>query len=134
MRLDTKYQMTYTAEVTGVFTAALHFSLSGMSLRCLGDAAQLTAQFPQSRCGCNWSCDRRSRSVVFWQLTPEMPVSIVHYMVNYREPRLARAFAALMGTRRTILARLELEDSASATELAMPFAIKWPAVIREKRR
>jgi DNA-binding transcriptional ArsR family regulator len=68
-------------------------------------------------------------------LTPEIPVSIVHCMVNYQERRLDRTFAALMdGTRRAILARLELEDSASVTELSKPFAIKLPAVIRKKRR
>jgi hypothetical protein len=56
-------------------------------------------------------------------------------MVNYQERRLDRTFAALMdGTRRAILARLELEDSASVTELSKPFAIKLPAVIRKKRR
>jgi DNA-binding transcriptional ArsR family regulator len=65
------------------------------------------------------------------QLTPESPVSIVHYMVNYQERQLDRTFAALMdGTRRAILARLELEDSASVTELAKPFAIKLPAVMK----
>jgi hypothetical protein len=72
---------------------------------------------------------------VFSQLTPEIPVSIVHYMVNYKERQLDRTFAALMdGTHRAVLANLELEDSSSVTELAMPFAIKWPAVIRKKRR
>jgi hypothetical protein len=29
------------------------------------------------------------------RLTPEIPVSIVHYMVNYQERRLDRTFAAL---------------------------------------
>jgi DNA-binding transcriptional ArsR family regulator len=52
-------------------------------------------------------------------------------MVNYQERQLDRTFAALMdGTRRAILARLELEDSASVTELAKPFAIKLPAVMK----
>jgi DNA-binding transcriptional ArsR family regulator len=64
-------------------------------------------------------------------LTPGSAVSIVHYMVNYQKRQLARTFAALMdGTRRAILARLELEDSASVTELAKPFAIKLPAVMK----
>jgi DNA-binding transcriptional ArsR family regulator len=71
------------------------------------------------------------RHVVCSQLTPESPVSIVHYMVNYHERQLDRTFAALMDrTRRAILARLELEDSASVTELAKPFAIKLPAVMK----
>jgi hypothetical protein len=64
---------------------------------------------------------------VFSQLTPEIPVSIVYYMVNYQERRLDRAFAALMdGTSRGVLARLELEDSASVTELAMPSRSSGP--------
>jgi DNA-binding transcriptional ArsR family regulator len=64
-------------------------------------------------------------------LTPEAPVGIVHYMVNYLERQLDRTFAALMdGTRRAILARLEGEDSATVSELAKPFAIKLPAVMK----
>jgi DNA-binding transcriptional ArsR family regulator len=52
-------------------------------------------------------------------------------MVNYRERQLDRTFAALMdGTRRAILARLESEASASVSELAKPFAIKLPAVMK----
>jgi DNA-binding transcriptional ArsR family regulator len=52
-------------------------------------------------------------------------------MVNYRERQLDRTFAALVdGTRRAILARLEREDSASVSDLAKPFAIKLPAVMK----
>jgi DNA-binding transcriptional ArsR family regulator len=44
---------------------------------------------------------------------------------------LDRTFAALVDpTRRAILARLEREDSASVSELARPFAIKLPAVMK----
>jgi DNA-binding transcriptional ArsR family regulator len=51
-------------------------------------------------------------------------------MVNYRE-QLDRTFAALVDpTRRAILARLEEEDSASVSELAKPFAIKLPAIMK----
>ena len=51
-------------------------------------------------------------------------------MVNYQE-RLNRTFAALVDpTRRAILARLEHEDGASVSELARPFAIKLPAVMK----
>src|SRR5580704_15065366 len=51
-------------------------------------------------------------------------------MVNYPD-RLDRTFAALVDpTRRAILARLEREDSASVSELATPFAIKLPAVMK----
>jgi DNA-binding transcriptional ArsR family regulator len=64
-------------------------------------------------------------------LTPDTSLRIVHHMVNYKESRLDRTFAALMDrTRREILARLEREDGASVTELAKPFAIKLPAVMK----
>jgi DNA-binding transcriptional ArsR family regulator len=51
-------------------------------------------------------------------------------MVNYPE-RLDRTFAALVDpTRRAILARLECQESVSVSELARPFAIKLPAVMK----
>ena len=51
-------------------------------------------------------------------------------MVNYQS-RLDRTFAALVDpTRRAILAQLERKDGASVTELAEPFAIKLPAVMK----
>jgi DNA-binding transcriptional ArsR family regulator len=51
-------------------------------------------------------------------------------MVNYSE-RLDRTFAALVDpTRRAILARLEREGGASVSELARPFPIKLPAVMK----
>jgi DNA-binding transcriptional ArsR family regulator len=51
-------------------------------------------------------------------------------MVNY-ESRLTRTFAALVDpTRRAILARLEREEAVSVSELARPFAIKLPAVMK----
>ncbi len=50
--------------------------------------------------------------------------------MNYQE-RLDRTFAALVDpTRRAILARLERKDGASIGELAEPFAIKLPAVMK----
>src|ERR1700685_1048296 len=52
-------------------------------------------------------------------------------MVNYSDRQLDRPCAALVdGTRRAILARLEREDGASVSELAKPFAIKLPAVMK----
>ncbi len=55
---------------------------------------------------------------------------ILHYMENYQS-QLDRTFAALVDpTRRAILARLEQEDGASVSELAKPFAIKLPAVMK----
>jgi DNA-binding transcriptional ArsR family regulator len=51
-------------------------------------------------------------------------------MVNHQE-RLNRTFAALVDpTRRAILAQLERGDGASVSELARPFAIKLPGVMK----
>jgi DNA-binding transcriptional ArsR family regulator len=51
-------------------------------------------------------------------------------MVNYQD-RLGRTFAALVDpTRRAILAKLERRDGMSVSELAQPFAIKLPAVMK----
>ena len=51
-------------------------------------------------------------------------------MVNYHA-QLDRTFAALVDpTRRAILARLEREKSVSVSQLARPFAIKLPAVMK----
>lgn len=51
-------------------------------------------------------------------------------MVNYQQ-RLDRTFAALVDpTRRAILAHLERKESASVSELAQPFRIKLPAVMK----
>ena len=55
---------------------------------------------------------------------------IVHRMANYHE-ELDRTFGALSDpTRRAILTRLEREDRVSVSELARPFAIKLPAVMK----
>jgi DNA-binding transcriptional ArsR family regulator len=52
-------------------------------------------------------------------------------MVNYQTADLDRVFSALVDpTRRAILARLEAEESLSIGELAQPFAIKLPAVMK----
>lgn len=51
-------------------------------------------------------------------------------MVNYQQERLNRTFSALVDpTRRAILARLE-HGGTSVSELAAPFAIKLPAVMK----
>ncbi len=55
---------------------------------------------------------------------------MLSYMVNY-QTRLDRTFAALVDpTRRAILAQLERRISASVSELAEPFVIKLPAVMK----
>ncbi|HEY3786273.1 MAG TPA: metalloregulator ArsR/SmtB family transcription factor [Steroidobacteraceae bacterium] len=51
-------------------------------------------------------------------------------MVNY-QARLDVTFAALVDpTRRAILAQLERQESASVSELAAPFKIRLPAVMK----
>ena len=51
-------------------------------------------------------------------------------MVNYSE-RLDRVFGALVDpTRRAILVELERKNAATVSELAAPFAIKLPAVMK----
>jgi DNA-binding transcriptional ArsR family regulator len=62
--------------------------------------------------------------------TSNWPAFILSAMVNYNE-RLDRTFSALVdSTRRAILARLERSDGVSVSELAQPFAIKLPAVMK----
>ncbi len=52
-------------------------------------------------------------------------------MVKFSASQLDRTFAALVDpTRRAILARLEREESLPIGELARPFAIKLPAVMK----
>jgi DNA-binding transcriptional ArsR family regulator len=52
-------------------------------------------------------------------------------MVNYSPHDLDRVFATLADpTRRAILNRLEREESLSISELAEPFEIKLPAVMK----
>ena len=52
-------------------------------------------------------------------------------MVKYREATLDRTFAALADpTRRALLARLGERDSLSVSELAQPFAMSLPAIMK----
>lgn len=52
-------------------------------------------------------------------------------MVNYQEPVLDRTFAALADpTRRALIARLGEEQSVSVSELARPFTMSLPAVMK----
>jgi DNA-binding transcriptional ArsR family regulator len=52
-------------------------------------------------------------------------------MVKYQDSNLDTLFAALVDpTRRAILARLEADESVSISDLARPFAIKLPAVMK----
>jgi len=64
------------------------------------------------------------------RLTSPGTATILSYMVNQSE-RLDRVFAALVDpTRRAILVKLERKGAASVSEIAEPFAIKLPAVMK----
>jgi DNA-binding transcriptional ArsR family regulator len=63
-------------------------------------------------------------------LTTRGYATILSYMVNYKE-RLDRTFSALVDPkRRAILARLERKGSATVSELAEPFEIGLPSVMK----
>jgi DNA-binding transcriptional ArsR family regulator len=52
-------------------------------------------------------------------------------MVYYQRPNLDRTFAALADpTRRALLARLSQRDNLSVSELAKPFSMSLPAVMK----
>jgi DNA-binding transcriptional ArsR family regulator len=52
-------------------------------------------------------------------------------MVKYRDPALDRTFSALADqTRRALLARLSDRDTLSVSELAEPFAMSLPAIMK----
>ncbi|WP_439497529.1 ArsR/SmtB family transcription factor [Bosea sp. (in: a-proteobacteria)] len=52
-------------------------------------------------------------------------------MVKYQEPSLDTTFAALSDpTRRALLARLEQEEAVSVSELARPFPVSLPAIMK----
>ncbi len=52
-------------------------------------------------------------------------------MVNYQSTALDRTFAALADpTRRALLARLDAEDGVSVSELARPFPVSLPAIMK----
>src|SRR5580700_5392557 len=71
-----------------------------------------------------------AKGICSGQLTIRPTWSMLSYMVNYQK-RLDRTFAALVDpTRRAILAHLERKDGASISDLAEPFAIKLPAVMK----
>src|SRR5258708_4785915 len=55
----------------------------------------------------------------------------VNPMVNYQVAALDRTFAALADpTRRALLARLDEEDSLSVSDLARPFPVSLPAIMK----
>src|SRR3954471_6258500 len=60
-----------------------------------------------------------------------MCVPKLNLMVNYREAALDRIFAALADpTRRALMTRLEENESLTVSELARPFPVSLPAVMK----
>jgi DNA-binding transcriptional ArsR family regulator len=56
---------------------------------------------------------------------------ILNFMVKYQAPTLDRTFAALSDpTRRALLAQLNEREGVSVSELAQPFAVSLPAVMK----
>src|SRR5690242_13101491 len=56
---------------------------------------------------------------------------ILNHMVYYLKPNLDRTFAALADpTRRALLARLSEQEDISVSELAKPFSMSLPAVMK----
>lgn len=52
-------------------------------------------------------------------------------MVKFQETQLDRTFSALADpTRRALLARLEVDDGLSVSELAQPFPVSLPAIMK----
>jgi DNA-binding transcriptional ArsR family regulator len=61
----------------------------------------------------------------------ELGANILNHMVKYIDATLDRTFAALADpTRRALLARLDGQDSISVTELARPFTMSLPAIMK----
>lgn len=60
-----------------------------------------------------------------------MPAIIVNVMVNLQSPVLDRTFAALADpTRRALLARLDEQGGVSVSDLARPFPVSLPAIMK----
>jgi DNA-binding transcriptional ArsR family regulator len=64
-------------------------------------------------------------------LTTRVRQQILHHMVKYQTAPLDRTFAALADpTRRALLARLGEHESVSVSELARPFPVSLPAIMK----
>jgi DNA-binding transcriptional ArsR family regulator len=64
-------------------------------------------------------------------LTARCRLPTLNLMVNYREEALDRIFAALADpTRRALVTRLEGKDSLTVSELAKPFPVSLPAIMK----
>ncbi|MGH6748270.1 MAG: ArsR/SmtB family transcription factor [Methyloceanibacter sp.] len=64
-------------------------------------------------------------------LTTTLAVSTLNHMVKYQETSLDRTFAALADpTRRALLAQLDEHENVSVSELARPFPVSLPAIMK----
>src|SRR6201987_1864342 len=64
-------------------------------------------------------------------LDTRLTESILNHMVKYNDQVLDRTFAALADpTRRALLAQLSARDGQSVSELAQPFAMSLPAIMK----
>src|SRR4051794_8440252 len=64
-------------------------------------------------------------------LTGKRLYPIFNPMVNYQPSTLDRTFAALADpTRRALLARLDADEGLSVSELARPFPVSLPAIMK----
>ena len=64
-------------------------------------------------------------------LTPPLTKTILRYMVKYQASRMDRTFSALADpTRRAVLLRLRKQPGLSVSELARPFSLKLPGMMK----
>ena len=64
-------------------------------------------------------------------LTPPATKAILRYMVKYQASRMDRTFSALADpTRRAVLLRLKEKPGLSVSELARPFSLKLPGMMK----
>ena len=64
-------------------------------------------------------------------MTVSFAAPILNHMVKYSDQALDRTFAALADpTRRALLARLGKQDGISVSELAQPFSMSLPAIMK----
>jgi DNA-binding transcriptional ArsR family regulator len=81
-----------------------------------------------------WSCPRLTPSefeeATQW-LTPTIAQVILHHMAKYHASSIDRTFFALADpTRRDVLLRLKEEPGLSVSELARPFSLKLPGMMK----
>src|SRR5687768_13932498 len=84
-----------------------------------------------SRSGFKRGGNARLNEILTARLTSATPAPTLNYMVKYSEHDLDRTFGALSDpTRRAIIAQLSAGQSLSVSELAKPFPVSLPAVMK----